>query len=200
MPSTILDDAGRLRQRWTQLVTDVTPSYLPSGLSPKRESRSPLGQLDVSLQLSLIQACCQQYDLSPLGLVQAAWAAVLRSYSGSDDVMFATIGLERPSPKQQWTNASISRARLDAGVSILSSVHETRQEGLIDCEAMLSVSEALQVFSVLDPKPCNSTIWIKEPLLKSEVPQTEICNEQTVSLPTSMFIVFVCDRCTDFSV
>ncbi|KAH8432008.1 uncharacterized protein LDX57_009655 [Aspergillus melleus] len=179
MPSTILDDAGRLRQRWTQLVTDVTPSYLPSGLSSKRESHSPLGQLDVSLQLSLIQACCQQCDVSPLGLVQAAWAAVLRSYSGSDDVMFATIGLERPSPKQQWTNTSISRARLDGGSSILSSVDHTRQEGLIDCEAMLSVSEALQVFSVLDPKPCNSAIWIKEPFLKSEVPQTEICNEQT---------------------
>lgn len=183
MPSTILDDTGRLRQRWTQLVTDVTPSYLPSGLSPKREPRSPLGQLDVSLQLSMIQACCQQCDVSPLGLVQAAWAAVLRSYSGSDDVMFATIGLERPSPKHQWTNTSISRARLDGDSSILSSVDHTRKEDLIGCEAMLSVSEALQVFSVLDPKPCNSAIWIKDPFLKSEVSQKEVCNEQTVSCP-----------------
>ncbi|KAF9890566.1 hypothetical protein FE257_005697 [Aspergillus nanangensis] len=176
MPSTIIDDAGRLRQRWAQLVTDVTPSHLPSGFFPKQSTSSPVGQLDVSLQLPLIHACCQQCDVSPLSLVQAAWASVLRSYSGSDDVMFAGIGLEPRTTKKQWTNTSIFRARLEAESALISAMKETREEGLLEAEALVSVPEALQVFTTLDPKPCNSAIWLRDPASKSELSQTDLVN------------------------
>lgn len=181
MPSTIIDDAGRLRQRWAQFVTDVTPSQLPSGFFAKQSTSSTVGQLDVGLQLPLIHACCQQCDVSPLSLVQAAWAAVLRSYSGSDDVMFAGIGLEPRTSKKQWTNTSIFRARLEAETALIAAISEMREEGLLEADALVSVPEALQVFSTLEPKPCNSAIWLRDPTSKSELSQTDIVNNKTVS-------------------
>lgn len=180
MPSTIIDDAGRLHQHWTKLVTDVTPSHLPSGYITKQSTQSSVGQLDVSLQLPLIHACCQQCDVSPLGLVQAAWAAVLRSYSGSDDVMFVGIGLEPPTTKKQWTNTSIFRGRLEAENVLISAASEIREEGLLEADALVSVPEALKAFSTLDPKPCNSAIWLRDSASKSELSQTDIVNSKTV--------------------
>ena len=180
MPSTIIDDAGRLQQHWSRLVADVTPSHLPSGYLTKQSTQSPIGQLNVSLQLPLIHACCQQCDVSPLGLVQAAWAAVLRSYSGSDDVMFAGIGLEPPTTKKQWTNTSIFRGRLEAENVLISAASEIREEGLLEADALVSVPEALKVFSTLDPKPCNSAIWLRDPASKSELCESDIVNSKTV--------------------
>ncbi|PYH89482.1 hypothetical protein BO71DRAFT_465073 [Aspergillus ellipticus CBS 707.79] len=181
MPSTIIDDAERLRQCWAQLVTDVTPSQLPSGLFSKRETRSPVGTLDVDLDVPSMNACCQQWDASPLQLVQAAWAAVLRSYSGSDDVTFGGIGLEPPSrtAKQQWTSTTLCRARLEQDSSIISLPGQMLQEGLPEADSPVSVSEAMQVFSTLEPKPCNSAIWLRDPLSKTEMSDNEIVSEKT---------------------
>ncbi|PWY88912.1 hypothetical protein BO70DRAFT_330553 [Aspergillus heteromorphus CBS 117.55] len=181
MPSTIIDDAERLRQRWAGLVTDVTPSQLPSGLFSKRQTHSPIGTLDVDLDVPSMHACCQQWDVSPIQLVQAAWAAVLRSYSGSDDVTFGGIGLDSPSrtAKQRWTNTTLCRTRLDQDSSVLSVPEQMLQEGLPEADSLVSVSEALQVFSTLEPKPCNSAIWLKDPSSKTETSETEIVSEKT---------------------
>lgn len=181
MPSTLIDDAGRLQQRWTQLVTDVTPSSLPLGSFAKRLTSSPTGQLNVCLDLPLIQACCQQCDISPLSLVQAAWSAVLRLYTGSDDVVFGGIGLGRPSPKQQWTNTSICRTRLDPNSSIVSVPGQILEGGLPEADCLLSVPEAMKAFSSLEPKPCNSAIWLRGPIAKNDL-QAYILNEGTVSI------------------
>lgn len=184
MPSTVIDDDGRLRQRWTQLVSDVTPSTLPLGSFPKRQTSSMTGQLNIRLDLPLIQACCQQCDVSPLSLVQSAWAAMLRLYTGSDDVVFGGIGLGRPSPKQQWTNTSLCRTRLEPGCSIVSVSGQVLEEGLPEADSLISVPEAMKVFSSLDPKPCNSAIWLRAPITKND-PQTYILNEDTVSVPVA---------------
>ncbi|KAJ5346304.1 hypothetical protein N7541_008786 [Penicillium brevicompactum] len=179
MPSIVIDDADRLRQLWTQLVTDVTPSHLPSGLFSKRETKSTVGRLNVPMQLSAIYDCCQQCDVSPLNVVQAAWTAVLRSYSGADNVMFAGIGMNPRSTKQQWTNTSVSLARLEQDSSVISVLDTTQEEGLLQAESMVSVPEALDIFSSLEPKPCNSAIWLKDAQSKSELSLTDVVNEKT---------------------
>ncbi|RJE25704.1 Non-ribosomal peptide [Aspergillus sclerotialis] len=176
MPSTVFDDSGRLHQRWTQLVTDVTPSNLPLGSFAKRQTRSPTGQLNIRLDLPLIQACCQQCDVSPLSLVEAAWTALLRLYTGSEDVIFGGIGLGRPTQKQQWTNTSMCRAQLDLDASIVSVPSKLKEEGLPEAECIISVPEAMKVFSSLEPKPCNSAIWLRSPTTKDDF-QLHILNE-----------------------
>ncbi|CAG8126482.1 unnamed protein product [Penicillium olsonii] len=179
MPSIVIDDADRLRQLWTQLVTDVTPSHLPSGLFSKRETKSTVGRLNVPMQLSAIYDCCQQCDISPLNVVQAAWTAVLRSYSGADNVMFAGIGMNPRSSKQQRTNTSVSLARLEQDSSVISVLDTTQEEGLLQAESMVTVPEALDIFSTLEPKPCNSAIWLKDSQSKSELSLTDVVNEKT---------------------
>jgi hypothetical protein len=180
MPSIVIDDADRLRQLWTQLVTDVTPSHLPSGLFSKRETKSTVGQLSVPMSLPAIHDCCQRCDISPLNVVQAAWTAVLRSYSGADNVMFAGIGMNPRSTKHQWTNTSVSLARLEQDSPVISVLDTTQEEGLLQAESMVSVPEALDIFSSLEPKPCNSAIWLKDSESKSELSSTDIVNEKTV--------------------
>ena len=181
MPSTVFDDSGRLHQRWTQLVTDVTPSNLPVGSFAKRQTRSPTGQLNIRLDLPLIQACCQQCDVSPLSLVEAAWTALLRLYTGSEDVIFGGIGLGRPTQKQQWTNTSMCRAQLDLNTSIVSVPSKIKEEGLPEADCIISVPEAMKVFSSLEPKPCNSAIWLRGPTTKDDF-QLHILNEGAVSV------------------
>lgn len=182
MPSIVIDDADRLRQLWTQLVTDVTPSHLPSGLFAKRETKSTVGRMNVPMQLPAIYECCQQCDISPLNVIQAAWTALLRSYSGADNVMFAGIGMNPRSTKQQWTNTSVSLARLEQDSSVLSVLDTTQEEGLLQAESMVTVSEALEIFSTLEPKPCNSAIWLKDSNSKSELSLTDVVNANTVSV------------------
>lgn len=181
MPSTVFDDAGRLRQRWSQLVADVTPSNLPLGSFSKPQTHSPTGQLKIRLDLPLIQACCQQCDVSPLSLVEAAWMALLRLYSGSDDVVFGGIGLSRSSPKQKWTNTSICRGYMGPDGSIVSVPRQVQEEGLPEADCIISVPEAMKVLSSLEPKPCNSAIWLRDPVTKDDF-QTHILNEATVSI------------------
>lgn len=182
MPSIVIDDADRLRQLWTQLVTDVTPSHLPSGLFAKRETKLTVGRMNVPMQLPAIYECCQQCDISPLNVIQAAWTALLRSYSGADNVMFAGIGMNPRSTKQQWTNTSVSLARLEQDSSVLSVLDTTQEEGLLQAESMVTVSEALDIFSTLEPKPCNSAIWLKDSNSKSELSLTDVVNANTVSI------------------
>ncbi|KAJ9487561.1 hypothetical protein VN97_g5749 [Penicillium thymicola] len=181
MPSTVIDDADRLRQLWTQLVTDVTPSHLPSGLFWKRETQSTVGRLKVPIELPVIHDCCQQCDVSALNVVQAAWTAVLRSYSGADNVMFAGIGMNPRSVKQQWTEISVCLARLEEDSSVISVLDTIQEEGLLQAESMLSAREALDIFSTLDPKPCNSAIWLKDPQVKAELSLADAVNERIVS-------------------
>jgi hypothetical protein len=181
MPSIVIDDADRLRQLWTQLVTDVTPSHLPSGLFSKRETKSTVGCISVPMSLPAIHDCCQKCDVSPLNVVQAAWTAVLRSYSGADNVMFAGIGMNPRSTKHQWTNTSVSLARLEQDSSVISVLDTTQEEGLLQAESMVSVTEALHIFSTLEPKPCNSAIWLKDSESKSELSPTDVVNDKAVS-------------------
>ena len=179
MPSTVLDESGRLLQHWKQLVTDVTPSALPLGSLSKHQTSSVTGQLSLGLDLPRLQSCCQQCDVSPLNLVQAAWMAVLRLYTGSDDVIFGGIGLGRSTPKQQWTNSSLCRTLLDPDSSIVTAPRQMREEGLPEADCLISVPEAMRVFSSLDPKPCNSAVWLRDQGAQDDL-QTHILQEGTV--------------------
>ncbi|RAH71302.1 amino acid adenylation [Aspergillus aculeatinus CBS 121060] len=179
MPSIILDDADRLRQRWSELVTDVTPSHLPTGLFSKRQTKTPVGKIDVDLNVSLMQACSQEHDVSPLDLVQAAWAAMLRSYSGSEDITYGGIGLQPSNSKQQVTDAALCRIRLESDISILSIPQQTLKEGLHSADLLLSFPETLQVLASLDPKPCNTAIWLRDSTSKAEISENEIVGGRT---------------------
>ncbi|RAH79137.1 hypothetical protein BO86DRAFT_436606 [Aspergillus japonicus CBS 114.51] len=179
MPSIILDDADRLRQRWTELVTDVTPSHLPTGLFSKRRTKSRLGKLEIDLDVSLMQACSQKHDVSALDLVQAAWAAMLRSYSGSDDITYGGIGLQPFNVKQQVTDAALCRVRLEPDVSILSIPQQTLKEGPQTADLLLPFPEALQVLTSLDPQPCNTAIWLRDSTSKAEISENEIVGDKT---------------------
>ncbi|PYH42447.1 amino acid adenylation [Aspergillus saccharolyticus JOP 1030-1] len=179
MPSTILDDADRLRQRWTELVTDVTPSHLPTGIFSKRQTKAPVGKVDVHLDVSLMQACAQEHDVPALHLVQAAWAAMLRAYSSSDEITYGGIGLQPHSQKSQWTDAALCRVRLEPDLSVISIAEQTLKEGLQEADLLVSVPEALQVFSTLDPKPGNTAIWLRDSTAKAEISENEIVAEKT---------------------
>ena len=133
------------------------------------------------MELALINACWQRWGLSPMDIVQAAWAATVRIYSGSDDVMFVGVGTERPSLKEKWINTSLCRARLEMDGFLMSALERTRNGGLLEADSKISVPEALEIFSTLDPKPCNSAIMLRDPLVKAKLSGSEIVGEKSVS-------------------
>lgn len=133
------------------------------------------------MQLSMLNSCCKQWALSPMEVVQAVWATVLRSYSGSEDVMFAGIDTKRQSLKQQWSNTSIYRARCEQESAVISILDHMADVGLFEADSLVSVPEALVAFSSLDPKPCNTAIWLKDPLIKTDLSENDVVSENTVS-------------------
>lgn len=133
------------------------------------------------MQLPLIHACCQQWGLSLMELVQAVWTATLHAYSGTEDVMFAGIGMKRRSLKQQWIDTSVYRAHLEQDSPVISVLDHTEDGGLLEADSLVSVPEALEVLSTLDPKPCNTAIWLKDPLGKAKLSENDIVNGHTVS-------------------
>ncbi|KAJ5894898.1 hypothetical protein N7495_006589 [Penicillium taxi] len=177
MPSTIINDASRLRHLWTQLVTDITPSHLPSGLSSQTQTKSTVGQLNISMDFKLIQKCCKHCDISPLEVIKAAWTAVLHSYSGTDNVMFAGICMNPRLAKQSQTDMSVFLAHVEKDRSTVSVLDTIQEQGSLQAKSMVSVSEALDILCTLEPKPCNSAIWLNNSQDKLQLPLAEVVNE-----------------------
>ncbi|KAI4201641.1 MAG: hypothetical protein LQ350_003120 [Teloschistes chrysophthalmus] len=82
---------------------------LPPTIFPCLDARPGLGQCWQSSEISfndinLLRAYCRQYDLSSLAVLQAAWALVLRCYTGNPSPCFAC------EVSEEATDASMSSA------------------------------------------------------------------------------------------
>ncbi|KAF2149248.1 acetyl-CoA synthetase-like protein [Myriangium duriaei CBS 260.36] len=89
---------------WTSYLKDVTPTNV---LFSTHDSKSGNEQSSVTIDLdhAAMQTFCSQQGVTMANLLQAAWAVVLRSLTGSDDVSFGYLTSGRDVPIADIENA-----------------------------------------------------------------------------------------------
>ncbi|KAF1912205.1 hypothetical protein BDU57DRAFT_564891 [Ampelomyces quisqualis] len=157
MSTTTPDSVDRLRQHWMNIVEDVPSCQLPTASVSEQQEESSLNQFNFNVPA--LQARCEQCNSSPLEFIKAAWASLLRCYTGSEEVLFASIGSSTGEGLKPWTNTSLCRAKLGLGDAILSAMNKMQQVGVDESASSTSLSDALSAFATLEPKPFNSAIW-----------------------------------------
>ncbi|KAG8157416.1 hypothetical protein KVR01_012800 [Diaporthe batatas] len=121
------DDQDAHLTYWTRLLSDAQPCLFPTAQTPLGSDAENNQQLAVpvpNLRSSLLHAFCLRNNITLFNLVQAAWALVLRKYTGMDDVCFGyvTAGRDLPIPQVEDTmgpfiNTLVCRAQLGSGHS-----------------------------------------------------------------------------------
>ncbi|KAJ5057939.1 hypothetical protein PSV08DRAFT_353895 [Bipolaris maydis] len=157
MSTTALDGVNGPHQRWMQIVEEATPSHLPIASVSKQTEGWSVNQLHV--KIPSLQAGCEQSNTSPLELIKASWAGLLRCYTGSEDILFAGIGLSYDKELKKWANASICRVKLRLDDAILLAMNKMQQVAIVEPESSTPFPDAFSAFATLVPKPFNSAIW-----------------------------------------
>lgn len=92
------------RQYWATHLQGVEPCHFPSLIQSMevQESESEQDRMAsvqvTGLDFAAIQAFCEAWEMTPATMIQAAWAMVLRRYTGSDDVSFGILSSGRDAP------------------------------------------------------------------------------------------------------
>lgn len=115
------DQDAHLRY-WTRLLSGAQPCLFPTAQTPLGSDAGNDQQLAVpvpNLRSSLLHAFCLKHNVTLFNLVQAAWALVLRRYTGMDDVCFGYVTAGRDLPIAQvedimgpFINTLVCRARI----------------------------------------------------------------------------------------
>lgn len=115
------DQDAHLRY-WTGLLSRAEPCLFPTTQDPLGSEADNNEQLSVpvpNLRSSLLHAFCLKHNVTLFNLVQAAWALVLRKYTGMDDVCFGYVTAGRDLPIRQvedimgpFINTLVCRARI----------------------------------------------------------------------------------------
>lgn len=131
---------------WTQRLFGAQPCLFPTTqtlLSGGHEEAAENVQLAVpvpNLRSSVLHAYCLKLNVTLFNLVQAAWALVLRSYTGMDDVCFGYVTAGRDLPIAQvedimgpLINTLICRAQIGTGTAqSVSGLVQAMQRQFLD--------------------------------------------------------------------
>jgi hypothetical protein len=120
------DQDAHLRY-WTQLLSGAQPCLFPTTQTPLGSEAEDNLQLAVpvpNLRSSLLHAFCLKHNVTLFNLVQAAWALLLRRYTGMDDVCFGYVTAGRDLPIRQvedtmgpFINTLVCRAQIGSSNS-----------------------------------------------------------------------------------
>jgi non-ribosomal peptide synthase protein (TIGR01720 family) len=121
---------------WRQYVKNVIPCYFPV-LDQGINRQTGSGTIDVALDAFRLRTFCQQCGVSIYNVLRTAWALLLSSYLGEDDVCFGCIGSGReiPIPDVQdavgpYISMLICRVRFNPTESISKVLHRVHNDFL----------------------------------------------------------------------
>ncbi|KAF7512378.1 hypothetical protein GJ744_001946 [Endocarpon pusillum] len=184
---------------WKQYLADLVPCHFPT-LNDDISQPNELHELRLEIdQTSKLKNFCRAHNLTPASVFQAAWALVLKAYTGTDDVCFGYLSAGRDAPVLNigetigvYINMLVCRLKLDPKANVTSLVEGVQsafleglphqnislaeiQHGLQTKEALfntvLSLQSALgEVIRVGDSK---NSIGFR---IVGEHDPTEVCN------------------------
>lgn len=152
------EDGEAHLQYWEHLLAGAQPCLFPT-LSKPLAGQSDSIQLAVpvpNLRSSVLHAFCRKLNVTLFNVVQTAWALVLRSYTGMNDVCFGYVTSGRDLPIKNvekimgpLINTLICRVRLGNSQLLSGLVKDIQRQFLesADCQttSLGSIYDALQM-------------------------------------------------------
>lgn len=124
-------------QYWTKHLEDATPCHMPI-LNDDIAIEGQQGELKVNIEgVDAIYALCAAENFTPATIFQAAWALVLRAYTGQDNVCFGYLTAGREVPVAEiseavgvFINMMVYRMQLSPQDTVTSLAKETQHSFL----------------------------------------------------------------------
>jgi amino acid adenylation domain-containing protein len=118
---------------WTKYLEDASPCHFPI-LNDDLDGENTLHALTVDIKdVNTIHAFCAKHNVTPATVFKAAWALVLKAYTGQDNVTFGyvTAGRDFPVPDISdavgvFINMMIYHIRLSLDSTVSGMVKETQ--------------------------------------------------------------------------
>ncbi|EAW11679.1 putative nonribosomal peptide synthase [Aspergillus clavatus NRRL 1] len=165
---------------WTKYLDDASPCHFPA-LNDDLTSENQLHELTINMEdADAIQKFCATHNVTPATVFQAAWALVLKAYTGQDDVCFGylTAGRDFPVPNISnavgvFINMMTYRMRLAATDTVADVIKET-QEGFLRglSHQQCSIAEIQHALGV--SQPLFNTIMSLQSALGEEIAGADI--------------------------
>lgn len=98
----ISQDLAEADKFWSNKFTDFEPTYFPDLTGKVRQypGKMKFTVQDLQLPLSVLRIASQDFSVSVLAMVQAAWAKLLHYYTGEHDLSFGNIVSGRAIPEE----------------------------------------------------------------------------------------------------
>jgi aryl carrier-like protein len=129
-------DHSVARSYWEQYLADIEPCYFPPADGDRTERRLQQERTNIPLDATHVQALCERYKVTFATICQAAWALVLKYFTGSQDVCFfvSTAGRQGVLDNIKEAvgpllNTLICRQRLDGDNVTLGDMVKDLQQG-----------------------------------------------------------------------
>lgn len=107
--------------------TKVDGNFLPGdSRKPRNFSMNNLEE-HIPINLPTLSAFCNDHNVTPVRLLQILWGAVLKTYTGSNDVSFRFISPSHAESKDAW-DERVCRFEMLQNISILDLLREEPQD------------------------------------------------------------------------
>ncbi|KAL4879275.1 hypothetical protein BJY04DRAFT_220395 [Aspergillus karnatakaensis] len=134
---------------WSQYLSGAQPSHFPLNGDPQGRQDLWTVRSTIPIDSEDLREFCGKFNVTPANVCQVAWALVLRSYTGLEDVCFsyATSGREAPlkginNSVGAFLNAVVCRVKVPPGKTVSAALVQAKND-FVD-------SLAHQYFSALD--------------------------------------------------
>ncbi|ETN41090.1 uncharacterized protein HMPREF1541_03025 [Cyphellophora europaea CBS 101466] len=162
---------------WSQYLHGVEPSVFPSLIDNDRASRT-LEAVKVSLPNAVtrsLQEFSKAHGVTLANVLQTAWGLVVRTYSGSTDVLFGFLASGRDVPLESiedavgpFINMLVCRVNASKDVSVLEAVKKTQSDYLDSLPHQhTSLSEIQHSLGLRSTRLFNTILSLQRPMAEA---------------------------------
>lgn len=122
---------------WSRYLADAQPSFFPINGDPLDQKDLEVVRRKVTVDPIVLERFCGKFNVTSANLCQVAWALVLRSYTGSEDICFSYVTSGRQGMLKginntvgAFVNTVICRIRIPGEMSIEQALAQSQNDYL----------------------------------------------------------------------
>ncbi|KAF2181844.1 amino acid adenylation [Zopfia rhizophila CBS 207.26] len=162
-------DLAPSNEFWTKYLSVIKPCHIPRSSKGYSKGDNVLVPINIDASAEAITQLCRKHKITSATLFQAAWILVLRTFSGSDDVLFGYITANREldiagldnivGPMINMLACRMNVASDNTSLDLLKNTHESFLENLDYQHGFVAAANAKEVRDGV--LPWNSVLSIE---------------------------------------
>ncbi|KAL3427025.1 hypothetical protein PVAG01_00534 [Phlyctema vagabunda] len=185
---------------WKQYLSNVKPSRFPNLNDGEVQESGKIDTLTLSLNdVNVFNSFCKQHGVTMANLISVAWAVLLQTYTGEDDVCFGYLasGRDLPIPEIQdsvgpFINMLVSRIDLSGKNSIYDTLQSVQTDYIsANSHQICSLAEVYHSLNLGGEKLFNTAISLEKKWSVDLAPESSVLiKEVHLNDPTDFDLVF----------